>query len=124
MFDGFSRFVSIGSRSVTWVLSPKYGLLSTLLRRADQRRRFDNQVVLGHIYNHQYTDTAHEELSADELYQHFRWPRARMQRVLARLRASNLVRVSNNVVHLTPNGENRVETFRQRNLLTGPDAPA
>ena len=62
---------------LAWVLSPKYGLVSTMIRRADQRRRFDNQVVLGHIYNHSGTESASHELSADDLYKHFKWSKAK-----------------------------------------------
>ena len=103
---------------VAWIFSPKYGVISTLIRRANQRRRFNDQVVLGHVYHHQNTVTEVEELTADTLYQHFRWSQAKMGRVLARLRASNLIRTVNNVVQLTPQGEQRVKTFRQTNLVT------
>ncbi|TVR20013.1 MAG: metal ABC transporter permease, partial [Anaerolineaceae bacterium] len=40
---------------MTWVLSPRYGLIATLLRRFDERRRFHDQVLLGHIDNHSGT---------------------------------------------------------------------
>ncbi len=105
-----------------WVLSPKYGVISTLIRRANQRRRFDNHVVLGHIYNHQHTAAAIEELRADHLYKHFRWSQARMTRVMTRLRAANLIRTVNNMVQLTPHGEESVKAFRQNNLATEADA--
>lgn len=106
-----------------WVLSPKYGLISTVIRRANQRHRFTNQVVLGHIYHHQHTATEREECTADSLYRHFRWPQARMRRVLARLRAANLIRITNNMVELTPRGEALVQNFRQNNLTTNDTAP-
>lgn len=103
---------------VSWVLSPKYGLVSTLLRRANQRRRFNNQVVLGHIYNHRSTEQEVAELTADSLYAHFRWSQAKMGRVLTRLRAANLIHITNNLILLTPHGEQRVESFRSTNLAT------
>jgi manganese/zinc/iron transport system permease protein len=103
---------------LAWVMSPKYGLISTFVRRANQRRRFNDQVVLGHIYNHQHTDVAAQELAADDLYRHFRWTKTKMGRVLARLRAAQLVQVANDLVTLTPRGEERVETFREQNLST------
>jgi manganese/zinc/iron transport system permease protein len=103
---------------LAWVFSPKYGLISTFVRRADQRRRFNDQVVLGHIYNHQHTDEAVDELAADDLYTHFRWSKTKMGRVLARLRAGQLIQVANDLVTLTPRGEERVETFRTENLST------
>jgi len=101
---------------MAWVLSPRYGLISTLLRRAGQRYRFNNQVVLGHIYHHQHTESAAKELAADSLHHHFHWTPTRMGRVLARLRAANLIRTQDNLVMLTPRGEASVRTFRQQNL--------
>ena len=98
---------------VSWVFSPKYGLISTMIRRANQRRRFNDQVVLGHIYNHQDTEHATQELTADSLYQHFRWSKSKMARVMTRLRASNAIRIANNIVELTPIGQERVHKFRQ-----------
>ncbi|QPC84157.1 metal ABC transporter permease [Phototrophicus methaneseepsis] len=103
---------------LAWVFSPKYGLISTMIRRALQRRSFDDQVVLGHVYNHQHTQLAAQELAADSLYTHFRWSPSKMGRVLARLRALNLVNVVDNMVMLTPRGEQHVQNFRQRNLIT------
>ncbi len=98
---------------VSWVFSPKYGLISTMIRHADQRRRFNDQVVLGHIYNHQNTERATQELTADSLYHHFRWSKGKMARVMTRLRASNAIRIANNIVELTPSGQERVRKFRQ-----------
>lgn len=77
---------------------------------------------MGHVYHHQNTPSEIEELAADSLYQHFRWSQAKMGRVLARLRASNLIQMVNNVVQLTPRGEAYVKTFRQTNLVTEADA--
>jgi len=103
---------------VAWVLSPKYGLVSTVVRRANQRRRFDNQVVLGHIYNHRGTGRAAQELAVDTLHEHFRWQQGKMQRVVGRLRATGLVRLQDGLVALTTRGEEALRDFRQQNLTT------
>jgi manganese/zinc/iron transport system permease protein len=102
--------------AVTWMLSPKYGLVSTIIRRANQRRRFDNQVVMGHIYNHQHIESQRHELTADELHEHFRWSQSRMERVLSRLRSAHLIDIQQNLIGLTPDGEGRVQQFRQQAL--------
>ncbi len=101
---------------LAWVLSPKYGLVSTLIRRADQRRRFNDQVVLGHIHNHRDTAREAEELTVDGLNQHFRWSQGKMGRVLTRLRAAHHIEVANGIVLLTPRGEERMQSFRRSNL--------
>lgn len=106
---------------VAWVLSPKYGLISTFIRRANQRRHFDDQVVLGHVYNHQHTQMATQELAANSLYEHFRWSPAKMGRVLGRLRAAKLVNITDNIIVLTARGEEQVNLFRRESLAAKTD---
>ena len=101
---------------LTWVLSPRYGLISTLLRRANQSRRFDDQVVLGHIHNHQFTDRHSTELRVKTLHIHFRWSVRKMGRVLARLRALGSVAVVGGCAELTERGETQVHAFRSAML--------
>lgn len=101
---------------VAWIFSPKYGLVSTMLRRRNQRRSFDHQVVLGHIHHHQGSASASEELAASTLYRHFRWTPAKMQRTLRQLRARNLVQIDANLVSLTERGETHAHQFRETQL--------
>ena len=101
---------------LAWLLSPRYGLVSTLIQRTNQRRRFSNQVVLGHIENHQNTHREEEELAVDTLHTHFRWSQQRMRAVMARLRALSLVNVKDGMATLTPRGAELLRTFREQNL--------
>ncbi len=101
---------------VAWAFSPKYGLVSTMLRRRNQRRSFDHQVVLGHIHHHQGSASASDELAASTLYRHFRWTPAKMQRTLRQLRARNLVQIEANLVSLTERGETHAHQFRETQL--------
>lgn len=102
---------------LSWILSPKYGLVSTMIKRATQRQHFDNQVVLGHIYNHQDMADAMIELRVDTLHEHFHWSPNKMKRVLGRLRNSHAIDIQDNIVHLTERGQERVNDFRQDNLV-------
>ncbi|WP_420644520.1 metal ABC transporter permease [Candidatus Leptofilum sp.] len=101
---------------VSWVLSPKYGLVSTLLRRRRQRHRFDNQVVLAHIHNHEGTSREQEELAIETLYAHFRWSPQKTRRMINNLQARSYVHVQGNMVRLTSKGKNRVRVFRETQL--------
>lgn len=102
---------------LAWVFSPKYGLMSTLLRRNRQRLRFDNQIVLSHIHHHEGTAVADEELAVDTLYHHFRWSPRKTKRIIAQLQTRNYVHIKpDNTVHLTAKGKNRVKTFRETQL--------
>ena len=101
---------------VSWIFSPKYGLVSTMIRRSNQRRSFEHQVVLGHIHHHQGRVTESDEVTASTLYRHFHWAPAKMQRVLRQLQALNLVQIEADLVALTSQGETHVRTFRQTQL--------
>jgi len=101
---------------LAWILSPRYGLVSMMLRRQIQRRTFADQVVMGHIYHHQGTEEAESELAINTLNHHFEWSERRMRAVLTRLRALNLVQVKNDTVHLTERGQRHVERFEQQSL--------
>ena len=48
---------------LSWVFSPKYGLVSTYLRRRQQQQKFEVQVLLAHVYNHEGSATEPEELA-------------------------------------------------------------
>ena len=99
-----------------WILSPKYGLVSTMLRRRTQQQSFDNQVVLAHINNHEGTITEQEELEVETLYHHFRWSPRKTKRLVSNLQSRNLVHIQANIVRLTSKGKNRVHTFRETML--------
>ncbi|MEQ8677270.1 MAG: metal ABC transporter permease [Aggregatilineales bacterium] len=103
---------------VAWVFSPKYGMISTLFNRSEQRRRFADQVMMGHIYNHQGTEVEAHELAVDTLNTHFAWTRTRTQRVLLRLRALNFVQLKDDHVVLTERGRRQVETFKKQTFVT------
>ena len=101
---------------LAWVFSPKYGLVSTLLRRGNQQRNFAEQVVLGHIQHHQGRAAESDELLVSTLHRHFRWSPRKMEQVLGRLRELNLVQIEADSVSLTPQGEARVRRFLQTQL--------
>ena len=97
---------------LAWFCSPRYGLVSTLIRRRLSIRRFEDQVVLAHIHNHQFTERREHELRIETLHQHFRWTPRKMSRVLARLRALAYVRRVGRVLELTERGEAQAHGFR------------
>jgi manganese/zinc/iron transport system permease protein len=101
---------------VAWVFSPRYGLILMAIRRQSQRRNFADQIVLGHIYHHQDTPEAADELAVKDFHTHFKWSKTKMQSVMTRLRALNHVQIHDNFVALTERGAHRVETFERDNL--------
>jgi manganese/zinc/iron transport system permease protein len=101
---------------VAWVASPRYGLVSTLLRRQTQRRRFTTQLLLGHIAHHQETHAAADELNINTLHEHFDWSPEKVARTVRRVRESGLVQMHGSHIALTEKGRTQAALFRQRNL--------
>jgi manganese/zinc/iron transport system permease protein len=108
---------------LAWIFSPRYGLIATALHRINNRRLFDDQVVLAHIHNHQFTAQAASELRVETLHLHFRWTRRKMGRVLARLRALSYIRIVSGGAVLTERGEAHVHRFRA-SMLEAQTMPA
>jgi manganese/zinc/iron transport system permease protein len=95
-----------------WLLSPRHGLFSALIRRERQRRLFAEQLLLGHLYNHQRTADAESESAQSTLHEHLNWTSVKTTRCLARLRAKGLVDFEAGQVRLTARGEALVRAFR------------
>lgn len=96
-----------------WLVSPRYGMISTLIRRTIRRRSFGEQVLLGHIYHHEGTDEAQEELTLDGLYRHVQWPERKVRAVVDRLRSRGQVQVRAGLLALSDAGRRRVVRFRR-----------
>ena len=101
---------------LAWVFSPRYGLVSSMLQRRRQQQQFANQMLLGHVFNHQGTAHASEELAVATLHAHLNWPQSKTRRVLQRVRLLNLARIEGDMVYLTERGEQRVRTFINHTL--------
>lgn len=97
--------------TLAWVFSPRYGLLMMALRRLSQGVQFGDDMLLGHIYNHQNTPRATEELRLSTLHEHMNWERKRLERSVTRLRLAKLIAVRDGQVALSARGQQRVEAF-------------
>ena len=96
---------------LAWVFSPRQGLLSTLLQRRARQRHFADQLLLGHVYNHQGTAEAAVELAQTGLHEHLGWTARKTQRVLGRVRLRSLVQIEEGRLQLTARGERSVRKF-------------
>ena len=101
---------------LAWVFSPHYGLVSGALRRRAQRQQFANQMLLGHVYNHQGEADAGIELAVQTLHEHLNWSPQKTQRVLQRVRLRNLAVIEGDLVLLTERGQQRVRDFIHQSL--------
>lgn len=104
---------------VAWVISPKYGLISTIIRRYRNRRVFADQLLLGHLHNHMFTDEHITECAVDTLHEHMNWEIEKTQATLTRVRLRGWVSINEGIAELTKTGIRSVENFRQDNLNLG-----
>lgn len=104
---------------VTWIFSPRYGLVSGFMRRRRQREQFATQILLGHIHNHQGTPNATNELQAATLHEHVNWTEQKTQQVLHHVQARQFVTTKSGLVQLTEKGEREMTQFIEQNLATG-----
>lgn len=98
---------------MSWLFSPKFGVVALMIQRRNQQRQFAEQVVLGHIYHHRHTEIEATELCAETLHEHFKWSKRRMAWCIARLRALHYITLQAGQVALTERGEQRVIKFNQ-----------
>ncbi len=104
---------------IAWVISPKYGLISTIMRRYRNRQTFANQLLMGHLHNHMFTDRFETECAVDTLHEHMNWTITKTQATLTRTRLRGWVKVENGFAELTKSGLKNVEKFRRENLNLG-----
>lgn len=103
----------------TWIVSPRYGLVSTLLRRANRQQRFHDQMLITHLYNHLGTEHEERESRIETLHEHLGWSAPMVQASLARLRVRGWVRVDQGIAHITDEGQRQVEQFNREVLHRG-----
>lgn len=107
----------LGFFIVAFLVSPSHGVVSGIAKRARQRSRFEEQVLMGHLFHHADAPDATRECTLATLPLHVQWPQSRVARVYRRLRARSLVELDDgDVVHLTTRGRRRVEEFWRRDL--------
>ena len=102
---------------LTWVFSPRYGLVAVMVQRRTRANNFSRQLLMRHIYNHQGQPNAEAELSVANLHEHLRWSPERVQQVMRQVQAANWVDIENGIAILTEQGEQQVQDFYQKNLV-------
>lgn len=104
---------------LAWIISPRYGVISAVVRHYNNRQRFADQLLLGHLYNHIGMDDMIEESRVSTLHEHMNWTPAKTQASLTRVRLRGWVKIHEGIAELTEGGYRAVESFRQENLYRG-----
>ncbi|NJC25712.1 metal ABC transporter permease [Neolewinella antarctica] len=86
---------------VVYLFAPGQGVLSSLFRERRQRLEVSLLVFLLHLQNHQEKRERH----VNHLREHINWQEVRSRRVLDLARKNNLITIVDDVVDLTPKGQ-------------------
>src|SRR5690606_24109113 len=101
---------------LAWILSPRYGVISGILRRNQQRLDFEEQLLMGHLYTHMNAPDMQKENAADSLHEHLAWDQNIIRQTLNRLLNRGWVQVKDGLALPTESGIREVEAFRVENL--------
>jgi manganese/zinc/iron transport system permease protein len=89
---------------LSFVASPRHGLVVQLLRRVRQRREFFDTMLVIHLQHHEGTPEEAEETRLDTLYRHMNWPPSHAAAVARRVVARDWATVHENRLVLTAAG--------------------
>ncbi len=89
---------------LVFIFAPHRGLVSSLLRKRNQRIQFAKINLLLHLHNHEGTDEEASESGINDIQTHLRWDTVFTKNILERLREENCIRFDDGVVKLTDQG--------------------
>jgi len=93
---------------LVWLFAPEEGLVARLRRARYQRMQFAVDLLLVHLYRHQYQEKAIDERDVKCLPDHLNWSPERVRQVVAWAQRSGYVRLrEGRYLELTPIGEKR-----------------
>ncbi len=102
--------------AVTWLGSPKYGLIRLWAERRRLRQAMHDRLLLIHLGNHEGTPEEAAESDRRDLHTHFRWTAAATDRVVRRAISEGWVHFVNHHLTLTPQGRE----IADRDITAGP----
>lgn len=102
--------------AVTWLGSPRYGLIRLRVERLRLRQAMHDRLLLIHLRNHEGTPEETAESDRRDLHEHFRWTVNATDRIVRRALSEGWVAYSVNHLTLTPAGREIAE----RDITAGP----
>lgn len=90
---------------LTWIISPRYGVLSTMIRRRQQSQQFAEQMLLI------FLNKQEKQVNPADLADLLQWTGAKTQRILKRAISHQVIRQNGNTLELTENGREQIEQF-------------
>ncbi len=92
---------------VTFLFSPRVGMLARLRRRRTLRIRYGEDTLLFHLLSHAETPEERAECGVGTIHEHLRWDPEFTVKIYRRLQKTGFVRITEGLVRLTDKGRER-----------------
>ncbi len=93
---------------LVFIISPKKGLISSLLKRQKQKFEFAKATLLFHLSNHEHTKQVAVETGIDTIHIHLHWTKDYTRKITNSLRNDGHISFSDGLVKLTDKGRKAV----------------
>lgn len=90
---------------LTYLFSPKYGLIIKSLKQKRQREEFYINVLIMHILNHQNTEIAEIENLKSGIYHHLKWSSERAEKVIDYCLKNNYIFDNQGILSVSESGK-------------------
>lgn len=90
---------------VVWILEPKKGLITSVLRKQRQKKEFELLALMMHVATHQGTEEQTEELNIDQIIQELNWSQNQYDKRVREGKKLGYLRERKNIIELTSKGK-------------------
>ncbi|MBX3045268.1 MAG: metal ABC transporter permease [Candidatus Kapabacteria bacterium] len=89
---------------LSYLFSPKYGIVLKALKRSKQKEEFYRKVLLIHLVNHENTDIFESENEISDIYNHVKWEKDFADKIVKTCLEQDLILNKNGLLHVTESG--------------------
>jgi manganese/zinc/iron transport system permease protein len=89
---------------IVFIGAPNRGLISSLLRRKNQKLEFAKATLLFHLSNHENTEEESSEAGVETIQSHLHWTGEFTSKIMKSLEFDGYIHLSENIVKLTDEG--------------------
>ncbi|MCL2153011.1 MAG: metal ABC transporter permease [Oscillospiraceae bacterium] len=100
--------------TLVFIIAPKRGLMSVLIRKSRNRTQYAQMTLLFHICNHQNNTVAHEENGVNTIAEHLHWGQKKLEKTIYSLVRGKKVDIMHDLIVATPSGAQMVENAKKK----------
>lgn len=89
---------------VSFLLSPRHGVITKLILHNKQKEEFKVLLLLVHVLNHEHTAKATAECDCEEIHRHLNWEKSHADKIIQKALKKGLIQKENSVIILQESG--------------------